>query len=228
MMDFSDNNVLRVTVYNISYIDSISGNIFNSSSIPIPCTTTMVDNLVQCVVDLPATVTNFCPALISSNITINVSISAVNRLGQGPNSGHNAVGKAIVLLHIVLDVEFPINYYYFTTGCRYNHDFVKVQYIRENNTISCTFKNRPDTTGSSCSLIYGPCDGSLSYSIPESGPTDLSGTILLKLASKFANQMFCYAITATSATESIIVEGQVNKSKFQNSQIQHVYNYSIT
>ena len=228
MMDFSDNNVLKVTGYNISYIDSTSGSIFNSSSIPIPCATTIVDNLVQCVVDLPAT--TLCPALISSNTTINVSISAVNGLGQGPNSEHNAVGKASTFAHSILDVEFPINYYYFTTGCRYNRDFVKVQYIRENNIISCTFQNRPDTTGSSCSLIYGPCDGSLSYSIPESGPIGLSGTILLKLDSKFANQMFCYAITATSATESIIVEGQVNKSKFRNSRIQHdvVYNYSIT
>ena len=89
-----------------------------------------------------------------------------------------------------------------------------MQYIRENNTISCTFQNRPDTTESSCSLMYGPCDGDLSYSVPESRPTDLSGTILLKLASKFADQMFCYAITVTSATESIILEGQVNKSEF--------------
>ena len=92
-----------------------------------------------------------------------------------------------------------------------------MQYIRENNTISCTFRSRPDTTESSCSLIYGPCDGSLSYSVPESRPIGLSGTILLKLDSKFADQMFCYAITATSDTESVILEGQVTKSEFRNS-----------
>ena len=97
MMDFS---VLRVTGYNISYIDSISGDILNSSSIPIPCTTT-VDNLVQCVVDVPAT--TLCPASISSNTTINVSISAVNRLGQGPYSEHNAVGKASTFAHSILN-----------------------------------------------------------------------------------------------------------------------------
>ena len=100
MMDFSDNNVLRVTGYNISYIDSISGSILNLSSIPIPCATTMVDNLVQCVVDLPATVTTLCPA--SSNIAINVSISAVNRLGQGPYSEHNGAGKAKNYAHSYL------------------------------------------------------------------------------------------------------------------------------
>ena len=170
-------DVLRIRGYNISYISSTSGDIFKSTFIPIPDTTTMTFELV---VSVPSA---------CQNSAINVAVSAVNQLGQGPRSDHVAI------------------------GCTLNNAFVKVLYIRENNTISCIFQDRLDDENS-CSVTYGQCGTSLNYSVPENRTVDSSGTTRLKLQPQFADQAFCYAVRATSATESIIIRGRVDKGKF--------------
>ena len=74
----------------ISYIVSYSSNTHsNSSTIPVSC----MDDSCEYVVDVPS---SLCPPLSD----INVTVSAANKLGQGPSTDTNTIGIRIyTLLH---------------------------------------------------------------------------------------------------------------------------------
>ena len=88
-----------------------------------------------------------------------------------------------------------------------------MEYVRHTQGVnfSCTFQDRQDTSQKSCSIRYGPCRGKLSDTAETTSANESPGIILLMLNPQLIGQTFCYIVTASNTTYTVIVEGQVGE-----------------
>ena len=93
------------------------------------------------------------------------------------------------------------------TGC-YN-DFVEVTYNSATSAITCSFLSQPDSMTSikSCSVQYGECQNLIFTSYGNS--TGNSVTLIVLLSGSI--KAYCYIITASNGTHTVMVEGQISK-----------------
>ena len=103
-------------------------------------------------------------------------------------------------------------------GCKLDNSFVKVEYFRGSGgvNISCIFQDNQDNSSKSCIIRYGLCGQNAfrMYNTVQaiSNPESVNiVTLQLTLDSQLSNRTFCYNITASNDTFTVIVEGQISK-----------------
>lgn len=92
--------------------------------------------------------------------------------------------------------------------------FVRVEYESSQSRIICQFLNESDVSLKSCSVQYGNCDGSemstvLSYFSQGNSTAEAPNKIELDVNPK---NLVCYAVTASSDSLSILVEGRITSA----------------
>ena len=95
------------------------------------------------------------------------------------------------------------------TGCM--NQFVDVQYNSADSTISCTFINQMNTSIKSCNVTYGICGQNLKQTVQGSTSLMFPNTVVLKL---MYNSSFCYAVTATNNSFTVVVEGSAQSKLY--------------
>ena len=86
--------------------------------------------------------------------------------------------------------------------------FLAVKFDSSGSTITCIFLNQQDNSEKSCSIAYGLC-GENPHLSSQGVPTSTSNSIILQL--QFENKTefdYCYLVTASNGTFSVIVEGR--------------------
>ena len=90
------------------------------------------------------------------------------------------------------------------------NNLVNVNFISNARSIECTFLNKPQDSVKMCSanLTYGAsCDISLgNYS--STGPTNRLSTPTINFLNEISD--YCFTITASSGSETVIIEGTLN------------------
>lgn len=97
-------------------------------------------------------------------------------------------------------------------GC--TNEFVKVEYNPTASVITCIFQHQWNTT-KLCSVVYGPCHQNLVHY--QASNTSNSDTVLLNIKPDLLDQMFCYIVTASNGTFTIMVEGTLEGKCVQKS-----------
>ena len=172
----------------IAHASSINGASFNSTVDLFSC-----EEAGGCPIELPST---YC----SQSTTINVTISAANKLGEGPPSNPFLIGKLIVY-HYWCNTDYDSQY----TECM--NDFMQVVY-RDTSTISCIFLNQSDTSKKTCCVTYRRCDQKKPGNTPITNCSrDSSYNIHLEVADYSSQNYYCYTVTASNDTHTVKVEG---------------------
>ena len=91
-----------------------------------------------------------------------------------------------------------------------SNDLVNVMYDGESSTITCTFYDPQNITGKSCIIEYRICNSQLmGQSLEASSTLDSPNTVILTLQSIEPNQMYCYNVTASGVSYTVIVMGMI-------------------
>ena len=99
-----------------------------------------------------------------------------------------------------------IGFYFFTAGS--TSHFVRVSH--GTNRIICTFMNQQDMSIKSCNVSYAQCgqqQTQLAYSVESA----FQLVVDLKLADPIK---YCYNVTASNSTFSVLIEGSILGSKY--------------
>ena len=99
---------------------------------------------------------------------------------------------------------------FFSTTVECENHFVDISYNSADSTITCTFLNKMDNTTKSCSVRYGPCDN-VNKTINDDGHRKLPNTVVLQVTNP--NSSFCYVVTASNGSFTLVVEGRLIQSK---------------
>ena len=101
-----------------------------------------------------------------------------------------------------------MSYHFLLTECF--NDRVKVTYDRESSTITCTFYDPQNITGKLCVIVYGRCNSQqLRKTLGSSTPIESPNIVTLHLQLSDPNQMYCYNITASSVSGTIVITGRI-------------------
>ena len=105
------------------------------------------------------------------------------------------------------DINLIFNFLH--TECTNN--FVDVVYETVPSTITCTFDDPLNITGKSCTVEYGNCNQQIGQTLEGSSTQESPNIVTLKLQSIDSNQMYCYNVTASNGSYTIIVMGSIGK-----------------
>lgn len=98
----------------------------------------------------------------------------------------------------------------FSLECTNN--FVEVTYYTDSYMIICTFDDPKNITGKLCTIVYGNCDSQQMQQTLNGSSTEQSPNIVtLKLHSIDSNQVYCYNVTASNASYTVIVMGRIGE-----------------
>ena len=101
-----------------------------------------------------------------------------------------------------------MNYHLLLTECF--NDRVNVTYDGESSTITCTFYDPQNITGKSCVIDYRICNSQLmGQSLEASSTPESPNIVTLKLQSIDSNQLYCYNVTASNISYTVIVMGRI-------------------
>ena len=105
--------------------------------------------------------------------------------------------------------ESTLIFIFLHTECTNN--FVKVVYDMITLTIICTFDDPLNITGKSCTIEYGNCNQQMRPTLEGSSTRESPNIVTLKLQSIDSNQRYCYNVTASNGSYTVIVMGSIGK-----------------
>ena len=103
-----------------------------------------------------------------------------------------------------------MSYHFLLTECF--NDRVNVTYDRESSTITCIFYDPQNIIGKSCIIEYGRCNSQQvgQTLVSEASTTPKSPNIVtLNLQSIDSKQSYCYNVTASNVSYTVIVVGRI-------------------
>ena len=93
-----------------------------------------------------------------------------------------------------------------------SNDLVNVTYDEKSSTITCTFYDPQNITGKSCIIEYKICNSQLmGQSLEASSSPESPNIVTLNLQSIDSNQPYCYNITTSNVSYTVIVMGRIGK-----------------
>ena len=98
------------------------------------------------------------------------------------------------------------------------NQILQVEYNSATSAIVCIFLN-PTNVSKSCAVMYGHCDGTLSYASEGKSTAEAPNSIALNVDS---DSLECYVVTASTDGVNIVVEGRESISA---GNIRSVHNY---
>ena len=105
-----------------------------------------------------------------------------------------------------------MSYHLLLTEC--SNDLVNVTYDEESSTITCTFFDAQNIAGKSCIIEYRICNSQLiGQSLEASSTPESPNIVTLNLRSIDSNQPYCYNVTASNISYTVIVMGRIGKKK---------------
>ena len=103
-----------------------------------------------------------------------------------------------------------MSYHFLPTECANN--LVNVTYDRESSTITCTFYDPRNITGKSCIIEYGICNfHQVGQTLEGSSTLESPNIVTLQLQSIDPNRMYCYNVTASNVSYTVIVMGRIGE-----------------
>jgi hypothetical protein len=142
--------------------------------------------------------------LCTTTAAINVTFSAGNILGLGPSSDPIRIGKQIMYSTIPRGL---IEYNIIIIPADCSNQLVTIRYDLTSSTISCQFFDQ-STEIKSCYIQHGLCSEEIDR-YTGSNITSSSMTLSLKLNISDPSHEYCYRVTASNSTHTVIVEGQI-------------------
>ena len=94
------------------------------------------------------------------------------------------------------------------TGCANN--FVEVKYDPATSAITCVFLNQPQgmVIVKSCQIQYGDCQLKMTLT---SNETTTTNDVALNLQFSASGQEYCYVVTASNGSHTVMVEGRISE-----------------
>lgn len=96
------------------------------------------------------------------------------------------------------------------------NSLIQVEFHPEASTISCIFVNQADMSSKSCIVEYRKCSDFGMSQIARVNTTSINATIDLQLTG--SSQMYCYNVTGSNTTHTVIVQGIIITSASTTSQ----------
>lgn len=102
-----------------------------------------------------------------------------------------------------------VHFLLYFLGC--TNKFARVEYNSATSIISCVFRDQLNTTGRLCTVMYGHCHQELVQSSEGYTTAETPNTVMLRLMLSGLNQEYCYVVTASNGTNTVIVKGSIRK-----------------
>lgn len=201
------------TSYDVNYTESTTG--FTCASVTIPALTCAKGN---CEHEL-----KFSSSLCQHPPSVTVVVTGTNRLGKGQPS--ILVFTPGLCKHIYILESFLCTYPssdYSTCMCELiiscftfisdtSNNFVDLSFDLALKTVTCLFLNQQETSDKICSIVYGnPTENCRAISLQSK--SDSSDSVRIGFPTEYQispQSRYCFAITASNGTFSVIVEGSI-------------------